>query len=268
VSHAIATPLDVIKTRQQAAPQLYIGHDGEPLGVVATGARIARQEGPKMLLKGMGATCSGYLVQGAFKFGLWESFKTSFGYSAAVGCHKIGVLILAAFLADIVASLLLCPFERARIRMVSNPQFASDVLSAMARMVREEGLIEGLYGGGLAATMLKQQSYTIAKFTSFTLIQEALSGMMSVAPRALLTLASSAAAGFVASVASQPGDTLQVGLSTSSSKKPCQGSLLSAARSIGLKNLFAGWKARLVQIEVIVISQLLLYDYVKMLVGL
>jgi len=112
--------------------------------------------------------------------------------------------------------------------------------------------------------MLKQQTYTIAKFTSFTLALEALCGLAGVVPRALLTLAGSATAGLVASLASQPGDALQVRLSTGGA----QGGLLAAARDIGLKNLFTGWRARLVQVEVIVVSQLFVYDYMKTLVGL
>lgn len=277
LSHATATPLDVIKTRQQFDPERYThSGTGEALGVLAVGKRIAQEEGPAMLLQGLGSTCLGYLLQGAVKYGLWETFLASMGYGTAAGITKVWILVLAAFSADMIASVVLCPFERARIRLVSDPEYARGPLKAMAQMVQDEGVIAGLYGEGLAATLIKQQAYTVSKLTTFTLVWETLERSFG-APRSMLVFASSMLAGLTASIASQPGDTLQVCTGSSSSlREECPVSedmegppgILELARRIGIRKLFTGWQARLLQVEFIVVTQLVTYDCVKSMVGL
>lgn len=288
ISHASATPLDVVKTRQQYDPLRYRHQStGQPLSVLATGLQIMREEGPGMLLQGLGATAVGYLVQGGLKYSLWEIFKVCLGYGVASGGWRIFVLVVAAFGADLFASLALCPFERSRIRLVSDPNFATGPLPAFLRLLREDGIIGGLYGEGMVATLLKQQAYTIAKLTTFTVVLEALASSLWLAasPRLLLTVVSSLLAGFVAAIVSQPFDTLQVSTSVCGSSDPSirlgcpvdfdsEGdslgppTALSIARALGLKGLFKGWRARLLQVEVIVVSQLIIYDCIKNSVGL
>lgn len=175
LSHALATPLDVVKTRQQMDRNRYRDErTGKPLGTIATAIRIANQEGPGMLLQGLRSTVLGYLAQGAMKYGCWEIFKACLGYSTAAGVEKVCILVVAAFGADVMASLVLNPFERARIRLVSDPSYATSLTQTLRQLVRDDGVINGLYGSGLAATMLKQQAYTIAKLTVFTLVFESL----------------------------------------------------------------------------------------------
>jgi len=274
-----ATPFDVVKTRQQADPERYAhGVTGMPLGIVATGARIAKEEGPGMLLCGIGPTCIGYLVQGAVKYGLWEVFKASLGFSTARGCGKVGILILAAFGAEIFASLVLYPFERARIRLVSDPSFSKGLIPALLKMVREEGPWAMLTGDGLAATLVKQTAYTVSKLTVFVLVFELIVDLMHVPmPRMAVTFLSSVVAGLFAGIASQPGDTLQVCTSTDSSlRESCPvdvetgapPSMMRLARMLGWQALFTGWRTRILQVEVIVVIQLLIYDGIKHAVGI
>eukprot|EP00929_Paragymnodinium_shiwhaense_P004958 TRINITY_DN10628_c0_g1_i1.p1 TRINITY_DN10628_c0_g1~~TRINITY_DN10628_c0_g1_i1.p1 ORF type:complete len:440 (+),score=77.25 TRINITY_DN10628_c0_g1_i1:74-1393(+) len=281
VSHAGATPLDVVKTRQQCEPMRYRCREtGRPLSIIQTGMRIAQEEGPQMLLQGFWATCLGYLVQGSFKFGFWEVLKICMGYDEAVGWARFFILVVAASGADFFASVLLCPFERARIKLVSDPSFALCPVRALIRMVREEGFYYGCFGRGLAATMIKQQMYTIGKLTAFEVAMDAMSGLLagSGLPRVCSALPSALIAGFVASVLSQPGDTLQVCMSSrkplnqqcpldpSDPTKPL--SLKETAAALGFRGLFQGWRARLLQMEVIVVTQLLIYDSIKAIAGL
>ncbi|CAK0853601.1 unnamed protein product [Prorocentrum cordatum] len=136
ISHAIAVPLDVVKTRHQYDPDRYL-HEvtGKPLGIFETGYRITRQEGSLMLLQGLRATSVGYLIQGATKYTLWEFFKALFGLgSAATAASRVAILVAAALLAEVIATVVLCPFERARIKLVSDPTFAPSTVSAFARL--------------------------------------------------------------------------------------------------------------------------------------
>ena len=127
-----------------------------------------------MLLQGLGSTAAGYLVQGAFKYGMWEVFKSALGYSAAVGSAKIAVLVGAAFAAECMASTLLTPFERARIKLVADPSYAEGLLPALSRLLKEDGPLKGLFGDGLLPTLIKMTAYTTAQLTTFTLVSEAL----------------------------------------------------------------------------------------------
>lgn len=281
VSHAVVVPIDVVKTRQQSDPKKYIDKtSGQPMGMVGTAAFIVQQEGPGMLLQGLGSTAAGYLVQGAFKYGMWEVFKSALGYSAAVGSAKIAVLVGAAFAAECIASTLLTPFERARIKLVADPSYAEGLLPALSRLLKEDGPLKGLFGDGLLPTLIKMTAYTTAQLTTFTLVSEALAPALPAdLPRLALTLPSAVLAGFTASIASQPGDTLQTCTSTNTllgeecpvdilegpDGKP---TVLGLAGALGLSGLFTGWQARLVQMEIIVVTQLLVYDTVKSAVGL
>lgn len=44
--------------------------------------------------------------------------------------------------------------------------------------------------------------------------------------------------------------------------------IVSAARELGIRGLYTGTGARLIQVSVIVVTQLLMYDYIKSLVGM
>mmetsp|Transcript_47246 Transcript_47246/g.109313 ORF Transcript_47246/g.109313 Transcript_47246/m.109313 type:complete len:432 (-) Transcript_47246:131-1426(-) len=279
ISHAAATPFDVVKTRQQSDPGRYVHtRTGRKLGVVDTGIQIAREEGPQMLLQGMRTTLVGYLFQGAVKYSLWEVFKAELGFAQSAGVMKVLILVVAALTAEIFASLVLCPFERMRIRLVADPSFAKGMTSAVRRMLREEGIIGALYGEGLAATLFKQIAYTVAKLTVFVLAFEELTHQLPwEVPRAIATLLSSIIAGVVASLSSQPGDTLQICTSSDSSLRDecpvdtatgAPPSMMKLARTLGWQALFTGWRARLIHVEVIVVSQLLIYDAILHSMGL
>ncbi|CAE8586765.1 unnamed protein product [Polarella glacialis] len=124
-------------------------------------------------------------------------------------------------------------------------------------------------------------AYTTAQLTTFSLTSEFFSGQLPLdAPRLLATLPAALLAGFVASIASQPGDTLQTCTSADGGAEDCPvdpssseslsgpPSALDLALKLGWSGLFTGWEARLLQMEVIVVTQLQVYDAVKHEVGL
>ena len=81
-SHAVATPIDVIKTRQQVDEGDFISHldddDGNddsyhhPYGIGKTIRKLVKEEGAGILLAGLGPTTIGYFFEGALKFGIYE----------------------------------------------------------------------------------------------------------------------------------------------------------------------------------------------------
>jgi len=280
LSHGAATPFDVVKTRQQSSPHRYShSGSGQPLGIRAIGMQIVREEGLLTLLHGIGPTCVGYAVQGAVKYGLWEVFKLIFGFDNATGCGKVLVLVASALVAEIFASAVLCPFERLRIRLVADPDGSTGLWSQLTKALSKHGVCKTLYGTGLGPMLIKQTAYTVAKLTVFTLISDSLRYHWSDPTNAyyLVTLLASLLAGLVAGFASQPGDTLMTCMQTDSTLgRACSFELntgappgmLQMAHALGWEGLFTGWQARLIQVEVIVVSQLFLYDVIKHALGL
>ena len=97
---------------------------------------MASQEGPTVFLSGLTATVLGFGIEGAVKFGTYESLKPLFiswvnsiiSMIAYSGDATIDVMsgdttisyLLASIVAGAIASLMLCPMERARIQMVTD----------------------------------------------------------------------------------------------------------------------------------------------------
>eukprot|EP01052_Picozoa_sp_SAG31_P053379 SAG31_NODE_13656_length_855_cov_0.908730_2_plen_68_part_00 len=53
----------------------------------------------------------------------------------------------ASACAEFIADIFLCPLEATRIRLVSEPTFASGMLTAMPKLAAEQGVIAGFYSG-------------------------------------------------------------------------------------------------------------------------
>lgn len=131
--------------------------------------QVVQAEGAGALLTGFGPTAAGYFLQGAFKFGGYEFWKKTF--IDIVGLDKarenrtaiyLGSSAIAEFFADVA----LCPLEATRIRLVSQPTFASGLLSGFAKILKEEGAIKGFYSG-FGPILFKQVPYTMAKFVVY-----------------------------------------------------------------------------------------------------
>lgn len=109
------------------------------------------------MLLGLGPTIAGYSLQGAFKFGGYEFFKSRavdyLGHDTACQ-YRNGVYLASAGAAEFLGDIALCPFESVRIRLVSQPMYASNLFTGMYKMAAEEGMA-GLYSG-LAPILLKQ----------------------------------------------------------------------------------------------------------------
>lgn len=97
-SHGLTTPIDVVKTKMQQMPEKY------NKGVINAARSIVATEGAGFLLAGLAPTVVGYGIEGALKFGFYETFKKVFAH---VTPHKLINLLLASVVAGSVAAIVL-----------------------------------------------------------------------------------------------------------------------------------------------------------------
>lgn len=264
ISHGWTTPIDVIKTRMQQNPTKY------NKGAFNAAKDIVANDGFGFLLAGLGPTVVGYGFEGALKFGFYETFKKVF---AKVTPHKVINYLLASVLAGIIASLVLCPMEETRIKMVGDKSWVNEnLVSGLIRLIRENGFLSIL--SSFPAMISKQVPYTMSKQVSFDII----SGIFySMALKMHLdnddmkwpiSIASAFFASILACLGSQPGDMIL----TSTYEGHGNKDILSVVKSIyskhGLGGFYLGLQARLVHVASIITSQLVLYDVIKMILGL
>jgi solute carrier family 25 phosphate transporter 3 len=101
-------------------------------------------------LTGFGPTAAGYFLQGALKFGGYEFWKKTcietLGAETASN-NRLAIYLGSSAIAEFFADIALCPLEATRIRMVSQPGFATGLASGFFRLLREEGVLRGFYSG-------------------------------------------------------------------------------------------------------------------------
>lgn len=145
------TSVHSVKTRIQLDPVTY------NRGMLGGFRQVIQNEGAGALLTGFGPTAAGYFLQGAFKFGGYEFFKqqsiNALGYETAKN-NRTAVYLASAGAAEFIADIALCPLEATRIRLVSQPTFASGLLPAMTRILKEEGI--GAFYSGFGPILFKQ----------------------------------------------------------------------------------------------------------------
>lgn len=265
------TPVDVVKTRIQLEPEVY------NRGMVGGFRQVIANEGAGALLTGLGPTVIGYSIQGALKFGGYEFWKKKFIDSMGVDAareNRQAIYLGASALAEFVADIALCPLEATRIRLVSQPSFATGLAPAFARIAREEGL--GGFYAGFGPICFKQIPYTMAKFAVFEVAQEKIiattgKSKTELAPSQLtmINLGGGLIAGMAAAVISQPADTLLSKINKTKGE-PGQGiasRLVTMAGQLGVKGLFTGMSARLVMIGTLTAGQFMIYDDIKRMLG-
>jgi solute carrier family 25 phosphate transporter 3 len=265
-SHGITTPIDVVKTRMQQNPEKY------SKGVIAAAKDIVATEGLGFLLAGLGPTVGGYGIEGALKFGFYETFKVIF---ANVTPMQFVNFLLASVVAGAVASVVLCPMEETRIKMVGDVTWTKEnLISGLVRLVRENGILSTF--AGLPAMLSKQVPYTMGKQVSFDIITKLIYAavvqyqLSSTELKWPISVLSAFIASIFACISSQPGDMIL----TTTYKGTEDGSTNFFAvikhiyKQRGLGGFYLGLNARLAHVASIITSQLVLYDIVKAALGL
>ncbi|VEU36995.1 unnamed protein product [Pseudo-nitzschia multistriata] len=270
ISHGITTPIDVVKTRIQSDPKKYEG-----LGVVEASKVILQEDGSGALLKGLAPTVVGYGLEGAAKFGLYESLKPIIVGLLDLESPSIAYVV-ASVVAGGVASVILCPMERTRIRLVTDRSFSKyNLLTGIPRLVEESGLASLFYG--LPAMLSKQCPYTLRKQVTYDAICTALylivTTVSDASTKIEVSLVAASCASVVACVLSQPGDVILTETYKEKSGPSASRSFPQVVSKIynernGVNGFYSGIIARLIQVGGIITSQLLLYDFIKQSLGL
>jgi solute carrier family 25 phosphate transporter 3 len=274
ITHGALCPVDVVKTKMQLDPVRY------NRGLVGTFTQVIAEEGVVGLSTGLGPTVVGYFIQGWFKFGGVEFFKINF--SKALGeqmawDNRTSIYLLSSACAEFIADIFLCPLEATRIRLVSNPSFASGLVGGAARLMKEEGVLKGFYSG-FGPILLKQIPYTMAKFAVQGAAAESIStsvlgkdvSTLKGGAKLGVALLSGVIAGVAAAVISHPADTLlsKVNKAGAGGEGPIFTRLTRIANEIGFYKLCTvGLGARCIMIGTLTAGQFLLFDIVMDLTG-
>ncbi|KAI0436264.1 mitochondrial phosphate carrier protein [Xylaria telfairii] len=264
-THAILTPIDIVKTRIQVDPLAYNN------GISGGLRQVVAGEGAGALATGLGPTVAGYFLQGALKFGGYEFFKTraidTLGYETACK-NRYAIYLGSSAIAEIAGDIILCPFEAVRIRLVSQPGFGRGLSDGFARIVRQEG-IRGLYSG-LGPIMLKQVPYTMATFVVYeNALEQAYKWVdkstVSSAGITGINLGSGLIAGIAATLVSQPADTMlsKINKTRSENGEGAFRRLWQIARETGIRGSYAGVRARLVMVGGMTALQFAVYGDIK-----
>lgn len=254
-----------VKTRIQLDPVTYNN------GMIGGFRKVIANEGAGALLTGIGPTFAGYFLQGAFKFGGYEFFKQQsinlLGYETASN-NRTAVYLASAGAAEFFADIALCPLEATRIRLVSEPTFASGLVSGFSKIFKNEGL--GAFYSGFGPILFKQVPYTMSKFVVYEKVAEAIYGTVdkntaSDGTKTVINLGSGLIAGFAAALVSQPADTM---LSKINKTKGLPGEsttsrLIKIGKELGFRGSYGGIGARLFMVGTLTAGQFAIYGDIK-----
>jgi len=274
VTHGALCPVDVVKTRIQLDPGKF------NQGMIGGFRQVIAEEGMAGLATGLGPTAVGYFIQGWFKFGGVEFFKINM--AGALGDEKAwkyrtGIYLLAAACAEFIADIFLCPLEATRIRLVSNPAYASGLISAFPKIIAQDGFVKGFYSG-FGPILFKQVPYTMAKFAVQGAAAEQIYSITgadaktaSDATKMTVSLSSGVVAGVAAAIISHPADTL-LSLINKSEGAGGEGPIFTRlgrlAKEVGFKKLcLTGLGARCVMIGTLTAGQFGIFDSIMGLTG-
>ncbi|CAG8622881.1 67_t:CDS:2, partial [Paraglomus brasilianum] len=273
-THALVTPLDLVKCRKQVDPTIYKSNlDGW--------VKIHREHGfgTRGLYTGVTPTFIGYSFQGAAKYGFYELFKKKYiDLAGEETAHKYRttLYLAASASAEILADIALCPWEALKVRMqTATTPFATSTVEGFNKILKHEG-ISGFYKG-LTPLWARQVPYTMMKFASFERTVEFIYSYLSKPKHEynkLQQLGVSFLGGYIAGVfcaiVSHPADTL---VSKLNNVKKAEGESTAAlslrlAKDLGFTGLWRGLGTRVIMIGTLTALQWLIYDYVKVYAGL
>ena len=257
------------------------------MGLIQAGVELIKNDkegGIHALLAGLGPTTIGYLFEGSVKFGVYEVSKPMvrsllIGFANLTNLSfidsKLLGFVISGTLAGTAASIMLCPMEALRIRLVAEPEFAAtgNWVDCGIKMINNEGIM-GFFKS-LPSMLFKQVPYTVAKNVSFDFITTsaycAVAGLGRIIcgrTKFIIPLISAMLASVISSISSQPGDMLLSVINAHKGKLTTRDYIKSIMKENGIGGFFVGTRERLVHVGMIVTVQLLIYDFVKRLVGI
>merc|ERR1712002_1297732 len=168
ITHTAIVPLDLVKCRIQVDPAKYKG--------IFNGFKVSiAEEGIRGLAKGWAPTLIGYSAQGLCKFGFYEVFKNIYGDLMGeenAFLYRTTLYLAASASAEFFADIALAPMEACKVRIQTQPGFASTLRTALPKIYGQEGMW-GFYKG-VVPLWGRQIPYTMMKFACFERTVEAL----------------------------------------------------------------------------------------------
>ncbi|XP_064136019.1 solute carrier family 25 member 3-like [Loxodonta africana] len=260
LTHTAIVPLDLVKCRMQVDP-------GKYKGIVSGFGVTVRDGGLRGLARGWAPTFFGYSMQGLFKFGLYEVFKIR--YSQVLGEEKAylwrtGLYLAASASAEFFADIALAPMEAIKVRVQTQPGYASTLREAAPRMYGEEGL--WAFYKGVWPLWMRQIPYTMMKFACFERTVEALYKYAIPKPQSQCTKAEQLGVTFVAgyiagvfcAIVSHPADSV-----VSVLNKEKGSTAFGVLKTLGFGGVWKGLFARIIMIGTLTALQWFIYDLVK-----
>ncbi|XP_060061080.1 solute carrier family 25 member 3-like [Erinaceus europaeus] len=260
LTHTFIVPLDLVKCRMQVDPARYKS--------IVGGFRVALQDdGLRGLARGWAPTFLGYSLQGFFKFGLYEVFKIRYAEllsPEAAYTWRTGLYLAASASAELFADVALAPMEAVKVRIQTQPGYASTLRAAAPKMLGEEGL--WAFYKGVSPLWMRQVPYTMMKFACFERTVEALYKYVVPKPQSQCTKAEQLAVTFVAgyiagvfcAIVSHPADSV-----VSVLNKEKGSTALGILRRLGFAGVWKGLFARIIMIGTLTALQWFIYDSVK-----
>ncbi|WFD18201.1 hypothetical protein MCAP1_000400 [Malassezia caprae] len=208
-------PLDVVKTRLQLQ-RSSAGGAAPYRGVIHTLGRIARDEGPGALYRGIGPLLLLEAPKRAIKFGandFWgKVFRPLFPGRGTNATHAL----LTGCTAGATESLVVVPFELVKIRLQDRAQthLYRGPMDVVRKIVAESGWA-GLFRG-LPATMVRHILWNGGYFGSIPLIRSYLRPPTNKRERMQNMLFSGTLGGFIGTVLNTPADVVKTRIQNTS----------------------------------------------------
>ncbi len=265
VVHLMVTPLDVIKTKIQTDPENYPGP-------ISSFQKIVDERGVTGFFNGWIPTFVGFFFWGGFSYSLTEVIRRYLVISAGAQATnlEIQIVLVSASLASFFGTFILVPFESVRIRSVAQPDFGKNIFDVTKRMITEEGAWS-LFSAA-PPLLLKEVPFAMAKFSIFTAVTRYLYQTFPAAQEdiqlsLLVSLIGGIFGGAMAAIISNPADaTISEMKKSVSDMTP-----LEAANNViergGYPNLMRGLPIRMAFYPLVVSTQFLIYDAIRIYLG-
>mmetsp|Transcript_14065 Transcript_14065/g.32744 ORF Transcript_14065/g.32744 Transcript_14065/m.32744 type:complete len:1043 (-) Transcript_14065:1599-4727(-) len=263
--HLMVTPLDVIKTKIQTDPENYPGP-------IASFQKIVDERGIGGFFNGWIPTFVGFFFWGGFSYSLTEWIRRYLLISAGPQASnlEIQIVLVSASVAAFFGTFVLVPFESVRIRSVAQPDFGVNIFDVTRRMVLEEGAWS-LFSAA-PPLLLKEVPFAMAKFSIFTAVTRYLYQTFPAAQEdiqlsLLVSLVGGIFGGAMAAVISNPADATISEMKKSVSDMSPLDAVKSVIERGGYPNLMRGLPIRMCFYPLVVSTQFLIYDAIRIYLG-
>ncbi|CAG7906938.1 mitochondrial uncoupling protein 5 [Brassica rapa] len=220
------------------------------VGIIGIGSRIIRQEGTRALFSGVSATVLRQTLYSTTRMGLYDILKTKWT-DPETKSIPLTRKLAAGFIAGGIGAAVGNPADVAMVRMQADGRLPlvdrrnyKSVLDAIAQMVRGEG-VTSLWRGS-SMTINRAMLVTASQLATYDSVKETIleKGLMRDGLGTHVT--SSFAAGFVASVASNPVDVIKTRVMNmkvvAGTAPPYKGAVDCALKTVRAEGIMALYK--------------------------